>query len=172
MVTKIDIRLAIPTDIDTISALYGEAFNPMQPRMSVEQYLAPPGAFALIAHIEMDDPLIGIDGPKNPDPTPAGFLVGRVVLDESEIFSIGVAHEFLRRGVGRALLETLFALAATREAKSVFLEVAVDNPGATALYRRLGFDVAGRRKNYYQDPSGNRMDALIMKYDLKNKNLA
>ena len=172
MVTKIDIRLAIHTDIDAISALYSEAFDPMQPRMSVEQYLTPPSAFALIGHIEIDDPHIGIDDLKVPDPAPAGFLVGRVVLDESEIFSIGVAHEFRRRGVGRALVETLIALAAAREAKSVFLEVAVNNPGATELYRRLGFDVAGRRKNYYQDPSGNRMDALIMKYDLTNKNLA
>ena len=165
MVTKIDIRLAIHTDIDAISALYSEAFDPMQPRMSVEQYLTPPGAFALIAHI-------GIYDPKNSGPAPAGFLVGRVVLDESEIFSIGVAHEFRRRGVGRVLVETLCALAAARDAKSVFLEVAVDNPGATALYRRLGFGVAGRRKNYYRNPSGNRTDALIMKYDLKNENLA
>jgi [ribosomal protein S18]-alanine N-acetyltransferase len=161
MTTEIDIRLAIRADIDAIAALYGEAFDPMQPRMSVEQYLTPPGAFALIAHIDNND---------SRNPAPAGFLIGRVVLDESEIFSVGVANEFRRRGVARALVETLCALAAARGAHAVFLEVAVDNPGATALYRDSGFDIVGRRENYYRDPGGNRIDALVMKCAVKTEN--
>ncbi len=165
----VDVRLATVADMDAMAALYAEAFDPMQPRMAIEQYLTPPGAFALVAHINTTP--LGPEKSGVAAPVAAGFLIGRVVLDETEIFSLGVADEFRRCGVGRALVKTLCALAATQGAKRVFLEVAVDNPGATALYRSLGFKIAGRRKNYYRDPGGNRIDAIVMQCGLDNKDL-
>jgi ribosomal-protein-alanine N-acetyltransferase len=42
----------------------------------------------------------------------------------------------------------------------VFLEVRLGNEKAIALYRRLGFREAGRRKSYYHDGE----DAWLMQY--------
>ena len=45
------------------------------------------------------------------------------------------------------------------EAIQMTLEVRVTNEKAISLYTSLGFEVAGRRKNYYED---NSEDAFIM----------
>ena len=167
--SSIDIRLATPSDMDAMAVLYAEAFDPMQPRLSIEQYLTPPGAFALVAQI--DSAPTTHENTSVAASVAAGYLIGRVASDETEIFSLGVANDFRRRGVGRALVETLCALTAAQGAKSVFLEVAADNPGAAALYRSLEFKAVGRRKNYYRDPGGARVDAIVMRVDLANKGL-
>ena len=44
----------------------------------------------------------------------------------------------------------------------IHLEVAADNSGAVALYEALGYQVSGRRKQYYQRVSGHRVDAVMM----------
>jgi ribosomal-protein-alanine acetyltransferase len=76
----------------------------------------------------------------------AGFMVSRSVgPDEAEILNLAVAPEARRSGVGTALIETL-------EALEVFLEVRESNTAAQSLYRKLGFRVAGRRGDYYDDP--------------------
>jgi ribosomal-protein-alanine N-acetyltransferase len=49
--------------------------------------------------------------------------------------------------------------AAARGAKSASLEVRVSNDAAIRLYRKYGFQVAGRRVRYYRD---NDEDAYIM----------
>jgi ribosomal-protein-alanine N-acetyltransferase len=47
----------------------------------------------------------------------------------------------------------------------MFLEVAVDNVAALALYRSRGFEAVGRRPGYYSRPDGP-IDAMIMRVDL------
>jgi ribosomal-protein-alanine N-acetyltransferase len=49
---------------------------------------------------------------------------------------------------------------------SVFLEVEPANAGALALYRRLGFDTVGERKDYYRKPGGAAAPALTLRCDL------
>jgi [ribosomal protein S18]-alanine N-acetyltransferase len=80
--------------------------------------------------------------------------------DEGWVQNIAVRRDRQRRGTGRALLEELLAEAARREARSVMLEVAVDNRPAQSLYDSYGFEPVGVRKGYYQ-PSNT--DALVMK---------
>jgi ribosomal-protein-alanine N-acetyltransferase len=46
-------------------------------------------------------------------------------------------------------------------AARMFLEVAVDNAPAIALYRRFGLSQAGRRPRYYLTPAGP-VDAIIL----------
>ena len=46
--------------------------------------------------------------------------------------------------------------------ESVFLEVRPSNKSAINLYGKNGFEIVGRRKNYYSTFSG-REDALVMK---------
>ena len=77
---------------------------------------------------------------------------------ECEIHTIAVDPDHRGRGVGRALLEAMLAVADENDA-AVFLEVRTDNEVAIGLYSHHGFSTAGLRRNYYQ-PSG--ADAYTM----------
>jgi ribosomal-protein-alanine N-acetyltransferase len=68
---------------------------------------------------------------------------------EAEIHTIGVDPAFQGRGIGRALLRGLLAVADGLHA-AVFLEVRTDNDAARALYEGEGFAVVGLRRRYYQ----------------------
>ena len=94
-----------------------------------------------------------------------GEIVGYAGLvvappDEAWVNNMAVRRDHQRRGIGRALLEELLAIARRNGAKHTLLEVAADNTPAQALYDSYGFEVIGLRKNYYQ-ASGT--DALVMR---------
>jgi ribosomal-protein-alanine N-acetyltransferase len=154
------IRPMVADDLDRVAEIYGAVFDPIQPRMAVAQYLTPPGAFALVAEIS-PSPEATVGGAASI----AGFIIGQAATEEAEIFSVGVADAFRRNGAARALVIKICASMAALGATSVFLEVAVDNPGAIALYDAVGFEIVGRRKDYYRDPGGVRVDAMIMRLD-------
>jgi [ribosomal protein S18]-alanine N-acetyltransferase len=80
--------------------------------------------------------------------------------DEAWVNNMAVRRDHQRRGIGRALLEELLAIARRNGAKHTLLEVAADNAPAQALYDSYDFDVIGLRKNYYQ---ASGMDALVMR---------
>jgi ribosomal-protein-alanine N-acetyltransferase len=71
---------------------------------------------------------------------------------EAEIHTIGVDPAFQGRGIGRALVGGLLAVADALHA-TVYLEVRTDNDVARALYEGEGFAVVGLRRGYYR-PSG------------------
>lgn len=106
--------------------------------------LAAPGARARIA----------MDGS-----APVGFLHMRCAGDEAEVVMIATHPSAQRRGVATALLEDALA-----DGGTLFLEVAVDNRAARALYAGFGFEPVGRRPGYYRTPSG-RQDALVLRID-------
>lgn len=81
------------------------------------------------------------------DNIPAGFILSRTVLDETEILTLAVHPHFRRRGVGRSLVQAILPKG------QVFLEVAVCNNPAAALYEACGFVKAGLRRGYYRDGS-------------------
>lgn len=135
-----------------IAALYGESFDEPWPLASIENLLQPLGCWALLAECAKGDVL-----------HPAGFALARVVCEEAEVLSIGVAPAFRRRGVARALMAALSEHACVAGATEMFLEVGADNSAAEQLYRRLGFVEIGRRKNYYRRANREIVDALIMK---------
>lgn len=82
--------------------------------------------------------------------------------DEAWVNNIAVRRDHQRRGIGRELLSALLAEAHRRGARTVLLEVAVDNKPAQRLYAEYGFDPVGIRRGYYQ-PSNK--DALVMRRD-------
>jgi ribosomal-protein-alanine N-acetyltransferase len=88
-----------------------------------------------------------------------GFVAARVTAGELHINNIGVRTAARGHGVGGALLRAAIATGRRLGAQSAMLEVRAGNLAAQALYRRCGFAVAGRRRNYYRDPPE---DALIM----------
>lgn len=111
----------------------------------------------------------GIYGFLAQDDAPLGIILCRVAVDEVEILTIGVTPAARRKGVAQALLAAGLGAARGRGAAQAFLEVAVDNEAAIALYQRLGFHRAGKRLYYYDRGAAGRMDALVMRLDLASK---
>jgi ribosomal-protein-alanine N-acetyltransferase len=93
----------------------------------------------------------------------AGFLLGRAVAGEAELLTIAVAPEARQRGLGRKLVSRFLYQARLRGAETAFLEVAEDNTAAKTLYARAGFTEAGRRRGYYRAPTGQAVDALVLR---------
>jgi len=155
--TAVAVRIAVPGDLNAIAAIYAETFDAMQPRLAVEQFLRPDGTWALIAtrHVAGTE-------------VPAGFVLARSVLDEAELLAIGVALAHRRRGVGTVLMAALAGAAAARGARTIYLEVAVDNAGARALYGKIGYEIVGRRPDYYRDAGGKRVAALVLRCSTGN----
>jgi len=94
---------------------------------------------------------------------PLGFIVVRAVAGEAEILTLAVHPAASRQGLGRALVQAAAITAKGFGAEVFWLEVAIDNEAAIALYAATGFEPAGKRPNYYGRKDGERIDALVMR---------
>jgi len=81
------------------------------------------------------------------------------IIEEAHITLLGIHPDYRRQGLGQLLLFTLLEDAIARQLKWATLEVNENNIAAIELYQKLGFQVAGKRKGYYQ-PAGD--DALVL----------
>ena len=97
---------------------------------------------------------------------PMGFVLFRKAADEAEILTICTRPAFRQKGHGKLLVQHLENVLKTNDVKSLFIEVAISNHAALALYASGGFEKAGARKNYYERGDGGREDALIMRKGL------
>lgn len=80
----------------------------------------------------------------------AGFLVGRILVDECHILDVVVDRAFRGQGVGRRLVEEAALRAPRLGATLCLLEVAEGNQGALHLYLSCGYVPVGRRAGYYR----------------------
>ena len=87
----------------------------------------------------------------------AGFLVCSRYADVWHLMNVAVDPDCRRRGIAGLMIEGMLDEAG-RDGRFT-LEVRVSNHGAIAMYERIGFKRAGRRRRYYSD---NGEDALIM----------
>ena len=144
------LTFATPGEAATFAAVHARAFPAPWGASEFEELLASPGVFGLLHN---QDQAIGL-------------VLCRVAAGEMEVLTLGVSGEARRGGVGRGLM--LAALASGRQlgAQQGFLEVAVDNDPAVALYQNLGFVRAGLRPAYYDRGTAGRVDALVMRLDL------
>ena len=97
---------------------------------------------------------------------PAGMVIGRVAADECEILTLGVLPAARRRGIAKALLDSLIAAMDPVGVRRMFLEVGDSNTAARRLYESRRFHEVARRPAYYGSPSGGRVDALVLRRDL------
>ena len=81
------------------------------------------------------------------------------VLEEAHITLLMIDPDYQGQGFGKQLLQALLKKAITLQLERATLEVNVNNIQAIALYQKAGFQVAGRRKGYYQETGE---DALIL----------
>lgn len=91
-----------------------------------------------------------------------GFAGGMVVDNDIQILDVAVDPDQRRRGIARKLLAHVSYDAQMLGATTASLEVETENAAAIALYRTLGFEQIGCRRDYYG--AGN--DALVMQASL------
>lgn len=79
------------------------------------------------------------------------FLVFWTIHDEIHILNVAVHPDFRRRGVASRVIDRLGERASELGFSFITLEVREHNAPAIALYESMGFDVTGRREEYYAD---------------------
>lgn len=89
----------------------------------------------------------------------AGYIVARVIADELHVNNVAVRPGLRRHGIGTELLRAVLRQGSALGSTMAWLEVRAGNQAAQKLYESCGFQVAGRRRNYYNLPVE---DALIM----------
>jgi ribosomal-protein-alanine N-acetyltransferase len=96
---------------------------------------------------------------------PIGFILARMMAGEAEILTFAVLPSMQRAGVGRYLLKELMIFLKSINCPKIFLEVAIDNEPAIALYHSMDFYTIGTRPNYYKRDSSTFISAFIMAYE-------
>ena len=148
-------------DLDAVMQVMDAAFDPAfgeaWTRKQVSDALTMPNTYLILA-----------DNAGNPPADPsltAGFAMSRGAVGEEELLLVAVMPSARRRGVGKALLESLARQAREREVRRLFLEMRDGNP-AEKLYRQYGFTVVGRRRGYYRKSRLGPIDAITFAKDL------
>ena len=89
-----------------------------------------------------------------------GFTVILENPPDAEIHNLFICNELRGRGLGKILFKQAIQMLSA-EVENLYLEVSEDNNIAIALYKRLGFEEIGVRKNYYRKGS-TASNAIIM----------
>ena len=150
-----NLRAAEEADLDALSVVHRRAFTPGWSAEEIADLASGPGAFGLIVEAE----------------TPLGMILCRALAGEAEVLTLAVDPDARRQGVARALVAAAAIAAKAAGAQAMFLEVAVDNDPAIALYEAHGFVRAGRRPSYYARGGGIYVDAAVMRLDLGGASL-
>ena len=149
--TKISFSTVGPAAAKLLAELHGESFETRWTETAFGEMLAVPGTQAILVSSQNN---------------PMGFVLFRKAADEAEILTICTRPVFRQKGHGKLLMQHLESLLKNDGVKSLFIEVAISNHAALALYASSGFHKAGERKNYYERSGGKREDALIMRKGL------
>ena len=142
-------------DLDRAAQLHAESFVPLGERAWTRQDLA-----ELVASPGVAGLLLRVDGHD------AGLAVCRVAADEAELLTIAVRPAHRRQGLARHLLAAVIDHVRSARARTLFLEVGVDNPAARTLYETQGFCVVGERRAYYQRGHEPPADGIVMRLTL------
>ena len=96
---------------------------------------------------------------RRPGDEVVAYIVFWQIRDDVQVNNIAVHPDCRGLGIGDALMR--FAVAKVRGQGAVFmtLEVRQSNTAALTIYKKLGFEVLGTRKNYYTPPDE---DGLVM----------
>jgi len=144
-------------DAETLAEIHADAFRRTWSPHEFTALLADPSVFAL--GVRLRSPFGGR--------RIVGFVLVRFAADEAEILTIAVRQRQRRRGFGRMLMEDVIRRLYRERIATLFLEVEGANAPAVALYRSLGFDVAGERRNYYAKPAAGDGTALVMRLQVR-----
>ena len=132
-----------PRDIERVAAIHKACFDDAWSDDMIRRVLGTAGAFGLVARASADLSVVA-------------FALARIVVDECELLSLGVAPDRQRQGIGAALLDAAMDRAAALRVRHFFLEVGEFNAPARRLYESRGLKVVGRRAGYYAIEGGRR----------------
>jgi tRNA threonylcarbamoyladenosine biosynthesis protein TsaB len=149
--TRISFSMIGPAAAKLLAELHDESFETRWSETAFNEMLAVPGTSAILVS-SLNNPM--------------GFVLFRKAADEAEILTICARPAFRQKGHGKLLMQHLESVLRNSGVKSLFIEVAISNHAALALYASSGFEKAGTRKNYYERGDGIREDALIMRKGL------
>ena len=138
-------------DIEAILVLERNSFAMPWSRLSFLEELSCKTAFNHVARSENGRSVIG-------------YHFFRIIADEMHILKIATAPEWRCCGAASQILEKSFQQALEAGAVSAFLEVRPSNTPALALYKKLGFQIIGKRPGYYPETGE---DALVLMKNLK-----
>jgi [ribosomal protein S18]-alanine N-acetyltransferase len=137
--SSINVREARPRDLEAVARLENESFETDRvSRRSLREFLRAPHRPVIAATI--DDELAGY-----------ALVSLRKGARALRIYSLAVDARFIRRGVGRALLQACEAYGRRHRRTALTLEVRYDNASAIALYESCGFRQFGEHTHYYAD---------------------
>jgi L-amino acid N-acyltransferase YncA len=79
---------------------------------------------------------------------------------------VNVSPAYRAKGLGRSLTARIFDLARALGLKKLMANMTVDQPGAQAAFRRLGFVPEALLADYVEDRNGVSRDLVIMSFDI------
>lgn len=94
-----------------------------------------------------------------------GYCMLSMATGEAHIMNICVDPAEQGQGIGRHMVEFMVEFGISNKVSSIFLEVRPSNVGALTLYKSLGFNEIGVRKDYYPGKE-EREDALMLAKEL------
>lgn len=94
----------------------------------------------------------------------AGYIGAHNIVGEVYITNVAVNSTFRRKGVAENLVKYLISVSEAENADFVTLEVRESNLPARSLYEKMGFEVVGNRKDFYERP---RENAILMTKNLR-----
>ena len=136
-------------DLDDIAAIERHAFKRPWHRLSLLNELDCDGAYAFAARIMHPGESKSL----------VGYIFFRLIFEEMHLMKIAVDDSHRRQGVATGLVSHGIDVASSNGASRILLEVRPSNRAAISFYRKLGFTVIGKRKQYYADTGE---DALVM----------
>jgi [ribosomal protein S18]-alanine N-acetyltransferase len=175
MTDRLHLRPVGPFDLPLLAELHAACFTADWDQAwsadSFAEILAMPGAAGLLLSAATDHQNSGQpeSGGQETAPfceEPLGFVITRSVVDEMEIILLAVRPDRRGLGLGRYLAAAVIERAAKSSMRALFLEYAALNLSAGSLYRRVGFEQVGLRRNYYRGALGAAIDAVTMRLDL------
>jgi [ribosomal protein S18]-alanine N-acetyltransferase len=141
---------ARPDDGDVLADIHATCFPEPWSAADFAQFLRQPGVCGWVT------------GRANAD----AFILMRRVAEEAEVLTLAVMPNARRRGHAAKLLAYALEDLRNRGTASCYLEVAVDNAAARALYQAAGFTDCGTRRGYYERTGAANGDAVVMRRDL------
>ena len=91
-----------------------------------------------------------------------GYIFGWIIQNEFHLHNIAVHPDYLRKKIGRKLIQHIISRVADQKVNVILLEVSINNISARKCYQSLGFVEVGIRKDYYSKGD----DALLLNLEI------
>ena len=165
-VTELSISQASLEDLDALEAIENRVFSCPWSRKAFEAELSGNEfSFILIARCpdgKGNGALLSCETPSKV----VGYICIWVVFEELRFMNIAIEADMRRKGIGSELMKKSMETGAKQGAERALLEVRASNKAAQAFYRHWGFELYGKRRQYYTNPDE---DAMLMAREFKPK---